>query len=143
LSKDIASEIKYVTVKFVGMKSYTNLLLSSLQQQLTEAQAAFQSRSQEYDLKRRELQGIEAQYREADVGCLVLTFSYALTSFPTSQAKLKKLKSGNDLTERQMSKIDMELEQAVPADMTVFEENIEVRHRIHTTSGPVTILISL
>ncbi|KAI5454933.1 Structural maintenance of chromosomes protein 6 [Naganishia albida] len=92
LSKDIASEI------------------NSLQHQLTEAQTAFQSRSQEFDLKRRELQGVEAQYREAD-------------------AKLKKLKQGNDLAEREMSKIDMELEQAVPADMTIFEENIEAQER--------------
>lgn len=42
---------------------------SSLQHQQVEAQAAFQSRSQEHDLKRRELQGVEAQYREADVSC--------------------------------------------------------------------------
>lgn len=69
LSKDIASEIKYVICQVVHLVVYADFLQSSLQHQQVEAQAAFQSRSQEHDLKRRELQGVEAQYREADVSC--------------------------------------------------------------------------
>jgi hypothetical protein len=68
---------------------------SSLQQQLAEAQAAFQSRSQEHDLKRRELQGVEAQYREADVSQDLSAFLYMLSySSVLLQAKLKRAKSG-------------------------------------------------
>lgn len=131
LSKDIASEIKCVICQVVHLELYADFLLSSLQQQLAEAQVAFQSRSQEHDLKRRELQGVEAQYREADVsrshrGHLHTPMN--VLNVAPFQAKLKKLKSGRDRTEREMSKFDMELEQAVPADMTIFEENIEVRH---------------
>lgn len=86
------------------------------------------------------MQGVEAQYREADVGHSLSTFCHVLILLHL-QAKLKKLKQGNDLAEREMSKIDMELEQAVPADMTIFEENIEVRHIIDHVSEPVLIQV--
>jgi hypothetical protein len=57
------------------------------------------------------------------------------------QAKLKKLKGGQDRAEREMSKYDVELEQAVPADMTIFEENIEVRHFVDLIGEPAMIQI--
>jgi hypothetical protein len=39
---------------------------------------------------------------------------------------LKKLKSGQTLAEKEMAKFDVELEKAVPADVSMYEEEIAV-----------------
>lgn len=42
------------------------------------------------------------------------------------QGKLRKLKSGLTMAEKEIAKYDVELEEAVPADMSMFEEEIAV-----------------
>ncbi|KAJ9124140.1 hypothetical protein QFC22_000936 [Naganishia vaughanmartiniae] len=80
--------------------------INSLQQIHAEAQATFRTRSQEFDAKRSELQAVEAQFRDAE-------------------QKLKKLQAGQVRTDKEVSRLEGELEQAVPADLSVFEEGIE------------------
>ncbi|GHJ88325.1 hypothetical protein NliqN6_4727 [Naganishia liquefaciens] len=79
--------------------------INALQQNLVEADATFRNRSQEYDDKRQGLAALEARYRQ-------------------TEAQLKKLKNGQTLAEKQISKFEQELEKAVPADMSMFEEDI-------------------
>ncbi|KAJ9106077.1 hypothetical protein QFC21_001216 [Naganishia friedmannii] len=94
----------------------------SLQQVHAEAQATFRTRSQEFEAKRGELQAVEAQFRDAE-------------------KKLKKLQDGQVRADKEISKLEGGLEQAVPADLSVFEEGIQEQRDKQTSLVEQLVLL--